>query len=154
MATPRNRTREPAEQRRAASRAAGRCVRCGEASDTWRCTACTREIEARTDRYRGRARRGAPSKIDASLVDLRYASESLLAGFAAVRDFAAAAASSPIAARDRERVLAEPMHQIDLARRFLARVLRDHRRALRDARRPTAPRRDPQLAFVFARGGA
>lgn len=149
-ASRRDRAHEPAEQARAAARAAKRCITpgCGRPATGQRCTDCTRRIESNTQRYRGQGRRGPALKVASDAVDLRHAVEAAGKAMGAFAELAAARARV-----DRRvlEALAEPIAQIMLAERLLRGVRKRHRRAEEAARAPQVAPRRPQLAFPFTR---
>lgn len=150
--TRRARAQEPAEQRRAAARKAGRCITpgCGARCSTQRCSDCMRRIEAATARSHGQGKQGSPTILASDLSDLRRAAVSVnkaIIGWEVVDRHA-------VAPRDRELVLAEPAAQVLLAIRFCREVLRRHRKAIEALKAvPVSKPRSPQLSFRWRRGG-
>lgn len=105
---------------RAARRAAGQCIDCGERSETQRCRACRERVEANTARYHGQGRPGRIPAIVTDLKDLRYAADALGKAFAG---FTEVAGLGPIQPRRRDDLLEEPLAQVHLCWKFLREVL-------------------------------
>lgn len=154
----RNRSHEPAEQRRRAARAQGRCIDCGKPSTGQRCPECLQRVESNTKRYRGQGKRGTVSLVAANMSDMRYAVEALTKAW---RGHADVEQLGQIAPRRRDEMLAEPIAQVHLCFRFCREVLvrvgyfaseRERSRGQRPrggSRRRRAQSDERQLAFAW-----
>lgn len=76
----RDRANEPLEVRRRQLREDGLCITCEQPSPTQRCAECRGVIEANTERDRGRAVKGPPTKIFEDGFDLGQAVRELTDG--------------------------------------------------------------------------
>lgn len=120
----RNRAGEAAEQERTALQEAGRCITpgCGRPSKTQRCPECRGKVEANTERYRGAAVKGPPTKAHTDLTDLRYALGEHVAAGAAITEVL----QRPLSARDRALELEPHLARLALSVRFTRAVLERH----------------------------
>lgn len=119
---PRDRTGEATELERADRRKRGLCRDCPRRSKTVLCSRCNAAIESAATRYRGQQRPGRMSRITEDLKDLTCAIDAITVAHRALLIVGEMTLSS----RDRREALAEPLAQVNLARRFCAEVLRRH----------------------------